>query len=332
MPIFNSISRFELQPERTKRRVKRDDLDTLSEVWVGPSGLEETFVPAIGTVHRDYSLMTVISSSVKRMPAGVSEVSIDYQGKLDNSGASQYTSVPSISQYWAEGEVSMGSGGTTISRRYSGRCAQIDYITNRRPTGNPTEIGSAKEFLGFTNVWDQVTSFGASAVLIAPPIQKMSCTDVKVEDQANGWYRVTEVYQSKMYPGESISGAPSGPIPIGGPMSTRILPPKPLVGQPWYGANDFGHQAETPRTQGAAQEAAASQNKVLDTTTAPGSVAADTAKQTGIDPGWYADDGSHIPAPTQLPEGSPVFASATVVSMPDAQTALNALQSALLDY
>jgi hypothetical protein len=156
--IFNSITHFEIQPERTKKRVKRDDLDTLSEVWTGPSALEDTFVPPIGTAHPDYSLMTVISTSVKRLPMYVSEVTIEYHGKLDNYGSGQYTSAPNISQYWAEGEVAMGSGGTTISRRYTGRCVQIDYITNRRPSGNPSNIGTAQEFLGFTNVWDQVTS------------------------------------------------------------------------------------------------------------------------------------------------------------------------------
>src|SRR4029077_382383 len=115
-------------------------------------------------------LMTVISTSIKRLPMYVSEVKIEQHGKLDNYGAIQYTSVPNISQHWAEGEGAMGSGGTIVSRRYTGRCVQIDYLTNRRPTGNPTNIGLAQEFLGFTNVWDQVTSFGPSTVIIAPPI------------------------------------------------------------------------------------------------------------------------------------------------------------------
>jgi hypothetical protein len=296
--IFNSITKYVIQAERTKQRVKRDDLDSLSEIWVGPSSLEDTFVPRIGTGHPDYSLMTVISSSVKRMPAGVSEVTLEYQGKLDGSGASQYTSVPSISQYWAEGEVAMGSGGTTISRRYSGRCAQIAYITNRRPTGNPTNIGTTQEFLGFTNVWDQVTSFGASAVLIAPPIQKMSCTDVKVDDIATGWYRVTETYQSKMYPGESISGAPSTPAPVTGPMATRILPPQPLIGQPWYGVNTFIAHGQSAETKGGAEAAAQSKGNQLATTTAADSVEADTTQQTGVDPGWHSADLSGQPVVT----------------------------------
>jgi len=89
--IFNSVTQFEIQPERTKKRVKRDDLDTLTELWIGPSALEDTFVPPIGTAHSDFSLMTVISTSIKRLPMYVSEVTIEYQGKLDNSGARQYT-------------------------------------------------------------------------------------------------------------------------------------------------------------------------------------------------------------------------------------------------
>jgi hypothetical protein len=291
--IFNSVTQFEIQPERTKKRVKRDDLDTLSEVWTGPSALEDTFVPAIGTVHPDFSLMTVISTSIKRLPMYVSEITLQYHGKLDNSGASQYTSVPTISQYWAEGEVAMGSGGTTVSRRYSGRCAQIDYLTNRRPSGNPTNIGIADGFLGFTNVWDQVTSFGPSPVTIAPPIQKLSCTDVKVEDKADGWYRVTETYQSRMYPGESITGGPPKPVEKQGPMT--IYGPMPLFGgADWYGSLNTVQQDKTQRMTGAQQAVAAGAGGTVQTTTVPTSNAANTAQQTGIDPGshYVADPGS----------------------------------------
>jgi hypothetical protein len=288
--IFNSITQFVIQPERTKKRVKRDDLDTLSEVWTGPSAQEDTFVPPIGTAHPDFSLMTVISTGIKRLPMFVSEVTIEYHGKLDNYGAAQYTSVPTISQHWAEGEVAMGSGGTTISRRYTGRCVQIDYLTNRRPSGNPTNIGLAQEFLGFTNVWDQVTSFGASTVIIAPPITKLSCTDVKVDDKADGWYRVTETYQSRMYPGESIGGVtgggPSKPAEKQGPMT--IYGPFPLFGgADWYGSLNSVGQGQSNQTRGGAQAMAQSQDATLQTTTEPGSTAANTADQTGIDPGWY---------------------------------------------
>src|SRR5258708_7179045 len=104
--IFNSITQFEIQPERTKHRVKRDDLDTLTEVWVGPSDSEDIFVPVIGHQHPDFNLMAVINTSIKRMPANVSEVTINYQGKLDSGGQASYTSVPAISQSWMEGEVS----------------------------------------------------------------------------------------------------------------------------------------------------------------------------------------------------------------------------------
>jgi hypothetical protein len=304
--IFNSVTQFVIQPERTKKRVKRDDLDTLSEVWTGPSALEDAFVPPIGTAHPDFALMTVISSSIKRLPMYVSEVTIEYHGKLDNYGAIQYTSVPNISQHWAEGEVAMGSGGTTISRRYTGRCVQIDYLTNRRPTGNPSNIGLAQEFLGFTNVWDQVTSFGSSAVTIAPPIKKLSCTDVKIEDKADGWYRVTETYQSRMYPGESITGVPGKPAEVKGPIT--LYGPFPLFGgADWYGTNTTGKQSQTQQTTGGAQAMAQSQGVPLQTTTVPGSVAANTAQQTGIDPGWFTADSS-------TPDESAIFAAQSAES------------------
>jgi hypothetical protein len=334
--IFNSITQFEIQPERTKKRAKRDDLDTLSEVWVGPSALEDTFVPAIGTVHHDFSLMTVIASSIKRLPMYVSEVTIEYHGKLDNYGTTQYTSVPTISQHWAEGEVSMGSGGTTISRRYTGRCVQIDYLTNRRPTGNPTNIGLAQEFLGFTNVWDQVTSFGSSATIIGPPIKKLSCTDVKIDDKADGWYRVTETYQSRMYPGVSISGAPGTPTPPAGPIATKIYGPFPLFGgADWYGMNQNTQNPQTQRATGSAQQAATSTTTTTHetewkSTTIYGSPAADTAQQTAIDPGMFTSDtaGNQV----QTADTSPILSAAASANYSDAQTPDQGTQSASLPY
>jgi hypothetical protein len=325
--IFNSITQFEIQPERTKKRVKRDELDTLSEVWTGPSALEDTFVPPIGAGHPDFSLMTVISTSVKRLPASVSEVTLQYQGKLDNSGGAQYTSVPTISQHWAEGEVAMGSGGTTISRRYSGRCVDVAYLTNRRPSGHPTNIGLAKEFLGFTNVWDQVTSFGPSPVTIMPPIEKLSCTDVKVDDKADGWYKITETYQSRMYPGESVTGisvsAPPKPKEPAGPITIKPLFPE-VGSAEWYAQSDV-RQAQSEQTTGAGVAVATAQGTTLGTSTAPGSVAADTTQQTGIDPG------QSLQGATPAPEASPTLAASDAgYSWGDLATA--AIASYSLDY
>jgi hypothetical protein len=328
--IFNSITQFEIQPERTKKRVKRDDLDTLTEVWTGPSALEDVFVPPIGAAHHDFSLMTVISTGIKRLPMYVSEVTIEYHGKLDNYGTTQYTSVPTISQHWAEGEVAMSSGGTTISRRYTGRCVQIDYLTNRRPTGNPTNIGLAQEFLGFTNVWDQVTSFGSSATIIAPPIQKLSCTDVKIEDKADGWYRITETYQSRMYPGESISGVPSKPTEPQGPIATKIYGPFPLFGgADWYGMNQGTQSPQTQRTTGAATQAADS----IDLSLADASKLSrslDAYFQTAVNPGWVSADASGQPA--QTADNSPILSAAASANNFDAQTPDQGQQSASLSY
>jgi hypothetical protein len=303
--IFNSITQFVIQPERTKKRVKRDDLDTLTEIWTGPSALEDTFVPPIGTAHPDFALMTVISTSIKRLPMYVSEVTIEYHGKLDNYGSGQYSSVPTISQHWAEGEVALGSGGTTISRRYTGRCVQIDYITNRRPSGNPSNIGAAQEFLGFTNVWDQVTSFGSSSVIIADPIQKLSCTDVKVEDKADGWYRVTETYQSRMYPGESISGVttPAPPAEKQGPIAVTNWFVQPFGDTGLFQLDPTGKLEKGQQTKGGAQAAAASQGQTLATTTTPSSVPADTQNQLGYDRNWF------IPNTAPAPDTSPTLAA-----------------------
>jgi hypothetical protein len=313
--IFNSITQFEIQPERTKKRVKRDDLDTLTEVWVGPSALEDSFVPPLGTAHPDFSLMTVISTSIKRLPMYVSEVRIEYHGKLDGGGSIQYTSVPTISQHWAEGEVAMSNSGTTISRRYTGKCVQIDYLTNRRPSGNPSNIGLAKEFLGFTNVWDQITSFGASNTIIMAPIQKLSCTDVRVEDKADGWYKVTETYQSRMYPGESIQGDSKGSISTSNRSS--------LGGPPadWAAAT-----AQSDKAYNAALQMAFSLDQPLSTDTTTGSVAADTTQQLGYDPGWF------VPHTTPALERSPILSANAAANAYNGQTASDSIQTSPLPY
>jgi hypothetical protein len=290
--IFNSISQFVIQPERTKRRVKRDDLDTLTEVWVGPSDQEDIFVPQVGHPHSDFSLMTVINTSIKRMPANVSEVTISYQGKLHGSGTDDYSSTPTASQYWSEGEVSyqaalsrmvlgplgfvQESGIATYSQRYTGRCVAIAYITNVRPTGNPSNIGLATDYLGFTNIWQTMTGFqaGVTAAGGGSPISKITCTDVRIEDRAEGWYRVTETYQSRKFPGDV-------PIPAGEIATNTATGTSGADGLPVYSAALAAYQASQQAALGAALAANSSlPNSPL------GSFGGHVGEQLGIDPQW----------------------------------------------
>jgi hypothetical protein len=309
--IFNSITQFVQQPERTKTRVKRDDLDTLSEIWVGPSDQEDIFVPPIGSVHPDFSLMTVFDTSIKRLPASVSEVTINYQGKLDGTGSSAYTSVPEASTHWAEGEVSYQraagtsipgmpgsgfgvittSGVATYSRRYTGRCVDITYLTNRRPTGNPTNIGLAKDYLGFLNEWEILTGFQGGATISgsSTTIKQMTCTDVKVEARADGWYRVTETYQSRQFPGAASMNQPLNAISI------KNTPASGVGGN----ANWAAQEARAVQSQAAAQWAALGQSSTLPMSP-PGSVGESIRQETGQDPVW-----------TDLQSAIPVAAAAT---------------------
>jgi hypothetical protein len=282
--IFNSVTSFVLSPQKTKRKVKRDDLDTLQDVWTGPAGAEDGFIPVIGTRHPDYNLMTLIDAGTKQLPGLVVEVTLSYHGKLDNTGTSSYTSVPTISRYWAEGEVGYQSGTLTLARRYSGRCVTFAYITNRVPTGNPTNLGTAKEFLGFKNVWDQVVNQGlppppgSTITTQRPPIEQMTCTDVRTEDTADGWYKVIETYQSRMFPGETI---------------TEVIPQLPIfLGfKPLFNDGTSG----TPKTSDTAQESANQTNAAAQTAgdkagvTVPVSTsgaALDVAQSTGLDPAY----------------------------------------------
>jgi hypothetical protein len=330
--IFNSITQFEIQPERTKKRVKRDDLDTLTEVWVGPSVDEDSFVPLIGTAHPQYSLMTVIDTAVKRMPAGVAEVTLTYHGKLDGSGSGGYTSVPTISRSWAEGEVAYqvntsiggtialsGGGFTTVSQpavatyshRYTGRGCQIAYITNRRPTGNPTNIGLADAYLGFTNEWDLISSYQVGAQVSGGGyIAKMTCTDVRVEDRADGWYQVTETYQSRMFP------IPSVPIPDrGGGGSGGGISQNTVGGTTGIGGTSWGAQeANAVKAHAAAVAAQAGGTLPMSTD----EVGMSIYQQTGMDPIWLQGDVAIYDAAAANAAGSTPGVGETGVTPPDA--------------
>jgi hypothetical protein len=298
--IFSSVTDYVIQANRTKRRVKRDELDTLSEVWIGPSWEEDGFVPAIGTRHPDYNLMTVISTEVKRLPATVSEITINYQGKFWGSGT--YVSAPTIEQYWMEGEVtyevlsSISTGGTSsiqgvqqINRRYRGRCVDISYITNKRPTGNPTGIGLSKSYLGFLNIYDTAMSFQPGAVVGNSGVTtEVTCTNVAIRDRADGWYEVRETYQSRMFPfGGFISagsvggggGSITGPILKTDTYQTAFNQMSYNMGQAAQNAWDNYRQAQVD-------------NGNPDPGTAPtdnSPYGQQMEQLTGINPGWSSD-------------------------------------------
>jgi hypothetical protein len=302
--IFTSITQFERQPERTKKRVKRDDLDTLTEVWVGPSVYEDSFVPRFGAVHPQYALMTVLNTSVKRLPGSVAEVTITYQGKLDVAGGDGYTSVPTISQSWSEGEVSYqvntsigstiavpGGGFSTVSQsavatyshRYTGRGCQVAYITNRRPTGNPTGFGLSKAYLGFTNEWDLISSYQVGAQVSGGGYtQKLTCTDVRIEDRADGWYRVTETYQSRMFP------IPAVPIPDrSGGGSGAGISQNTVGGATGIGGTSWGAQEADAVKAHAAAVAAQAGGQLPYSTDEVGMA---IYRETAMDPIWLQGD------------------------------------------
>lgn len=318
--ITNTITWFELQPERTKHRVKRDDLDTLTEIYVGPSAYEDLFVPVVGSQHANYTLMRVINTSVKRLPAAMTEITVNYQGKLAN-GAS-YTSVPTVSKNWMEGEVSYQTNGlqggsqainfagttkylnTTIgglvtwTRRYTGRCVALEYITNQVPTGEPTRAGEALGFLGFENIWDTISGISIGVALYGGGgvVSKMTCTDVRVEDRADGWYKVTETYQSRMFPGPA--GYQYTPLHLdqSQPNTSAITGTarNKIIDSPTQPAENADQQAKDPsqlafweqgNPLGTAQKTAANAGTTV-AVSLQGSVGASTYQSTGMDPAY----------------------------------------------
>jgi hypothetical protein len=358
--IFNSITQFVIQPERTKKRVKRDELDTLTEVWVGPIGAEDSFIPPFGSRHSAYTLMTLMDSAVKEMPALVAEVTLTYQGKLDNAGGTGYTSVPTINRYWSEGEVSYqvnSSAGYTIfaagigyetisqpgvasySRRYTGRCVEIAYITNRLPSGFATQLGAARGSLGFLNVWDTFSGFSAGTRISGAgmPFEQIVCTDVKVQDLATGWYKVTETYQSRMFPGDpgipisTSAGTGTGGNTLGfpkpsapgdnqaqttGPISLKTdsagYPTDPTQYNQMMAAN-----ADATKAYQAAQGSASDPLQ----SSLPGSAGFFTTTETGLDPAWA---NAQDPWPQPQLSGADAASSTT-----DLQTSY---ESQFLDY
>lgn len=277
--IFSTVAQFVLQPERTKVVTKRDNLDTLAEVYTGPAGGEDSFIPAIGSQHPNYNLMTLISGNTKQMPALVVEVTLNYQGKLANSGTGRYTSVPTISRYWQEGEIGYEEGYYTYSHRYTGRCVTINYITNNIPSGNESNLGLAKEFLGFTNEWKQLVSInpGGGFTVSQLPIKKMTCTDVRIEDQGDGWFKVTETYMSRMFPGTATMSTGASQIPAPQRQTGPFIVPGTPV-KDWYATtpNLFGQDRAAALATGAAQAQADQQNMTYVPTALPSPTTAST--------------------------------------------------------
>jgi hypothetical protein len=307
--VYSSVTKFVLQPQKTKKKSKRDALDSLTEVWVGPAGGEDSFIPAIGTTHSSYNLMTLINATTKQMPGLVVEVSLDYHGKLYSSPNGRYTSVPTISRHWADSEITYQQGYYTYALRYTGRCVQISYITNNTPSGNETNLGLAKEFLGFTNQWTQIVSInpGGGRASSESPVQRMTCTDVKIDDSANGWFKVTETYQSKMFPGTvTNSDGGSSMTPPGKQTGSMFLGFKDLNSLPnLYGPDGLPNlfasdTATSKRTQGAAQSYAQDTNQSLNNAppppdpkvNVPVTVDTSTTLATGLDPNWGNTSGA----------------------------------------
>jgi hypothetical protein len=153
----------------------------------------------------------------------------------------------------------------------------ISYLTNRRPTGNPTNLGLAKDYLGFLNEWEIVSGFQGGATISGSttPIKQMTCTDVKVDAHADGWYRVTETYQSRQFPGA---------VPIAqslNAVSIRNTGSSGIDGTAIWAAQE----ARATQVQAAAQWAALGQSSALPMSPA-GSVGESIRQQTGIDPAW----------------------------------------------
>jgi hypothetical protein len=286
---------------------------------VGPSWAEDIFIPAFGTVHSDYNLMNLTNSSVRRLPGSVSEVTLTYTGKLANGSSTGYTSVPTISRSWMEGEVSYqmnsaagfnvaipGGGFTsltqtgvaTYSRRYTGRCVEVGYITNRIPTGNATMLGTAKGFLGFLNISDVFSGFSPGVQFSGggSPFEQMVCTDVRVVDLATGWYQVTETYQSRMFPGDpgiplpSVSG--SAPRPPSTPDSNTQDAHGSGISIDTLGAIEeqimgFTYNPSYPAAQQAAEGAASAAGEPLPAPPSPAVQRAEqVARETAVAPYW----------------------------------------------
>jgi hypothetical protein len=322
MVLFSSITQFIEQVGRTRQVQKRDTLDTLTRIYTGPTAQLADFIPANGTPDVQYSLMTVISVTSKDLGhgSGVSEVQVNYQGKL--ASGSRYTSLPTISTSWSEGEISYSQvSATTVaglpsvsvmsfSHRYTGRNVTVAFITNFRPSGEPTNLGKAKGYMGFTNEWDTLSaiSYGAQG-MVSGYFQDIRCTDVKVDDIADGWYKVTETYQSRMFPSsaQAVSAA-TGKIFLGGSQLAGNWPTEDQV------YNDYNQQ-QAAQAKAAADAQAQSQG-LSGASGSPPSYTIETTitHHVGVDPGWTADQQQQATAVT--PSSQPAADSGTV--SPDA--------------
>jgi hypothetical protein len=320
MVLFSSVTAFVEQVGRQKSWEKRDTLDTLTRIYTGPTALLDKFTPVNGARDAQYSLMTVLSAKSKDLGQGigVSELTVNYHGKLANGTA--YMSVPTISTSWSEGEVGWTSAvmggesqpGFTISsgtvkwtHRYTGRNVVLAYITNYRPSGNPTLAGTAKGYMGFTNEADYLVSFSSSIEATAAYAPNMLCSDLRIEDVADGWFKVTETYQSRYLPA-SIS------IPQNKIYYSTTMADVPLGGGGTVTREhiDFVKNPAAPAANQAQGGWQAANPDTPSGSSPPGSVGADTAAVTGIDPASQAE--SQLIAAGMAGVGGPGAALASI--------------------
>jgi hypothetical protein len=199
----------------------------------------------------------------------------------------------------------------SYSHRYTGRNVTMAYVTNFRPSGEPTNLGIAKGYMGFSNQFDILSGISYSVgVSSGSPISDIRCTNVAVQDLADGWFRVTETYQSRMFPGDA-QGAP-----LAGKMFYSTVLVDSSSGQQQDNAGSSGYESglaaaiaaataavDNPATLAAAavSESASARAQSSLPISPPGSVAADTALNTGLDPAWQASYQGPAAAVTTTP-------------------------------
>lgn len=203
--ILTNVLAFVEQPGRRVIQQKRNSLDTLDAIFIGPTSQELNNMPAWGSRHRSFPFMTCETAEVTSREGGLSEIHAHYVGKIF-SNTSVIVTTPVISTSWHEQSLSWTTNTAKVDHvispavyapaidihrfpdhlltpavhtlgylmisyamRYTSKAVTFKYLTNVRPvTGdafNGTFAAAATGFLGLRNYDVQAM---ASSVTLDP--------------------------------------------------------------------------------------------------------------------------------------------------------------------
>lgn len=228
--LQTNITQFVEQPGRQIQRTQ-GGLDKMTVKLLGPYWLADAQRPGRGAPHPDFPMMFVVSSStINYKEGGLGEITVNYAGRTDTLGNTNFMSEVLKGASIAEGEIASSTfftvmsqvvlsgtpsnpgqlaiwraGLNTYSTRYASLNGTAKYVTNYKPNGPSNQadasvLWSYERFTGQTSVsYTTLSGFGGptAAFLSLTPqslVESIRPTGWTSQQVIGPWYENTETY------------------------------------------------------------------------------------------------------------------------------------------